>query len=242
MVAYNPKSYTATTTASRVTQMYRPSEAATYTTTAEGGAGAADSAATLYSTSARTGVFLRRLAYLDVTCSGTIGQWSNNPNDITVIGPGTPVTNDVIQEIATQTYAIVRTTTNTCADDGTIPQITEGGLGLWATMTHTRAANALQVSALSLVSNAAAGFAAVTHLHRNSEANAMITAGDYGANASQFKTIKLEALFATTTQAAAGYYLVFAADSNTTTFGGVAGGNRWGESQPCCLTIREICA
>ena len=242
LAAYNPKPYVSTTTAARVTQLFKPSEAATYTTTAEGGAGGADSAATLYSTSARTGIYLRKIAYIDVTMSGTIGQWSNNPTDVTVIGPGTPVTGDVIQEIATHSYAVVRTTTNTVPDDGTIPQIGEGGPGLWATMTHTKSANCLQVDALSLVSNAAAGFAAVTHLHRNSEANAMVSAGDYGANASQFKTIKLQETFATTTQAAAGYYIIFGADSNTTTFGGVAGANRWGESQPCRLTIREICA
>lgn len=242
LVAYNPKSYTSTTTSARVTQLFKPSEAATMTTTAEGGAGGADTACLAYSTAARTGVYFRRLGYFDVTMSATAGNWANNPTDVTLIGPGTPITGDVIQEIATQTYAIVRTTTATTPDDGTIPQISEGAPGLWATMTHTKSANCFQVDALSLVSNAAAGFAAVTHLHRNSEVNALVTVGDYGANASQFKTIKMGETFATTTQAAAGYYLIFAADGNTTTFGGVAGGNRWGESQPCRLTIREICA
>lgn len=246
--AYNPKdapapnSGTAGTAWAMVTQLWRPSEVATYTTTAEGGAGGADSAATLYSTSARTGVYFRRLGYFDVTLGSTVGNWSNNPKDVTVIGPGTPVTGDVIQTVATYSRATVRTTTNTVADDGTTPQLTEGGPGIWATMTHTKDANPLEVEVLSLISNAAAGWAAVTHLHRNSEADAMIAAGDYGANASQFKTIKLKAMFATTTQAAAGYYLIFGADSNTTTYGGVAGGNRWDAAEPCQLTIKEICA
>lgn len=241
VLAYNPKEYVSTNTAARVTRLFKPSEAATLTTVAEGGAGGADSAATLYSTSARTGVYIRKLGYIDVTLGTTAGNWSNNPTDVTVIGQGTPVTGDVIQEIATHSYAVVRTTTNTVADDGTIPQIGEGGTGLWATMTHTKAANCLEVDALSLVSSSAAGFAAVTHLHRNSEADAMIAAGDYAAGATQFKTIKLRGLFATTTQAAAGYYIIFGADGGTITFGGAGAINRWGESQPSQLSVREIC-
>ena len=241
--AYNPKAYVATTTAARVTQLFRPSEAATYTTTAEGGAGGADTAATLYSTSARTGVYLRRLGYFDVTLGSTVGNWSNNPTDATVIGPGTPITGDVIQEIATHSYANVKTTTNTTPNDGTIPQIGEGAPGLWATMTHTKAANCLKIDSLSLVSNAAAGWAGVVHVHRNSEADALLTAGDYGASVSQYKTMKLNDTLATTTFGApAGYYLIYGADGNTTTFGGQAGINLWGQSQPCRLTIKEICA
>lgn len=58
-------------------------------TTAEGGAGAADSATTLYSTSARTNVACRLLGFLTIQTGATAGEWDNAPTVLTVIGDAT---------------------------------------------------------------------------------------------------------------------------------------------------------
>lgn len=54
-------------------------------TTAEGGAGAADSASTIYSTTARTGVAYRVLGFIDIT-QATAGTWASAPTLVQPIG------------------------------------------------------------------------------------------------------------------------------------------------------------
>jgi hypothetical protein len=56
-------------------------ETGVITTTAEGGAGAADSASTIYSTTARTGVAYRVVGYIEST-QATAGTWATAPSTI----------------------------------------------------------------------------------------------------------------------------------------------------------------
>ena len=56
-------------------------ETGVITTTAEGGAGAADSASTVYSTTARTGVAYRVVGYIEST-QATAGTWATAPSTI----------------------------------------------------------------------------------------------------------------------------------------------------------------
>ena len=243
VMAYNPKEYVATTTASRILQLYRPSEVATYTTVAEGGAGGADSAATIYSTSVRTGVYLRRLGYIDVTAGGVIGNWSNNPTDVTVIGPGTPVTGDVIQMVGTTT-AITKTGTNVAVLDGTTPQITEGDPYMWATMTATKDANPVRFESIAgFATSVAIGNRVVSHIHRNSELDALVTSSILTVNANGLDTISLSGMIATTTTGATGYYYINGTTTaNTTTFNGESGANRFSTSYVSYFNVSEVCA
>ena len=242
-LAYNPKALVASTTAARVTELYRPSEVATYTTTAEGGAGGADSAATLYSVSARTGIYLRRLGYFDVTLGSTVGNWSNNPNGLTVIGPGTPVTGDVIQSIATYSYGLTKTDTTTCPDDGTIPQISEGSNFLWATMTSTNTINPVLIACESQWANSGGGNRTIIHLHRNSEADAFLAGATSETTASLPQTVNMTVLLATTTTGGTGYYMLAGTQgAGTMTFNGSASANRYGASAFSNFTIKEISA
>ena len=238
---YNPKAYVSTNTAVRVTQLYRPAESATLSTTAEGGAGGADSAATMYSTSARTGVYLRRLGYFDVRLGSTSGNWSNNPKDVTVIGPGVPVTGDIIQEVATYTYSNPKSTTNTCPSDGTIPQISEGALGLWATMTHTKDTNPVLVESQALMATNQAAASLCTHLHVNSALDAILTGGGNGT-ANCPMTVYMSALFATTSAGATGYYVIYSGDTSAISYGGDSGASAYGPTDNTNLVIKEICA
>lgn len=54
-------------------------------TTAEGGAGAADSASTLYSTTARTNVACRLLGVITIQSGATAGEWDNAPSLLSMI-------------------------------------------------------------------------------------------------------------------------------------------------------------
>ena len=240
--AYNPKEIVASTTAARVVNLFRPSEVATYTTVAEGGAGGADSAVTLYSTSARTGIYIRRLGYVDVTLGSTVGNWSNNPTQVTLIGPGTPVTGDVIQLVSTTT-GITRTFTDQIVLDGTIPQSDEGDLILWATMTHSNPTNPLGVDSLVYVSNGAGTQRMASHIHRQSEANAMLTASDNFSTANAAQPLPLRGLIATTTAGVTGYYLLCGANGGgTNTLNGEGAANLFGSSYGSYLSLTEICA
>ena len=71
------------------------------TTTAEGGAGAADSAAIMYSTSARTNVSCRCLCYVEIQTGATAGNWSNDALKIQIMGPGIKRTGDIVQTVRT---------------------------------------------------------------------------------------------------------------------------------------------
>jgi len=240
-LAYNPKEILATTTAARVLQLFKPSEVSTYTTVAEGGAGGADTAATLYSTSARTGVYLRRLGYMDVTLGSTVGNWSNAPNQISLIGPFVPQTGDVIQVVSTST-AILRTGTTVAVLDNTIPQKGEGNPYMWATMTATNPVNPVQLDSLWFGTNGAAG-RLIGHLHRNAEADALATSAADFVTANGLAILSNHVLLATTTATAAGYYLIVGNNqAGTTTFNGEGAANMFGSSMASHLTVQEICA
>ena len=100
-------------------------EASLYTSTAEGGAGAADSAQTLYSTTARSNVAVRILGYVDIQTGSTAGQWSNSPTRVQIMGFGVPRTGDVIQHRRTQSGAVA-TATGGVPNDDTKPLVSEG--------------------------------------------------------------------------------------------------------------------
>ena len=77
-------------------------------TTAEGGSGAADSASTIYSTTARTGVAYRVIGYIDIT-QATAGTWASSPTLVQGIGGQTTVSQKV-QQSATVTLSGTTTT------------------------------------------------------------------------------------------------------------------------------------
>lgn len=57
-------------------------DSTTQSTTAEGGAGAADSATVLYSTSARSNIAIRYGGYVSITTGGVAGEWDNAPTTL----------------------------------------------------------------------------------------------------------------------------------------------------------------
>ena len=91
-------------------------ESTRITTTAEGGAGGADTAGLPYSTTARTNLAYRLLGFFDST-QATAGTWVTTPTLIQTYGPGVPKTGDVVQVRYTQSGAVATGTTRIPFDD-----------------------------------------------------------------------------------------------------------------------------
>lgn len=147
------------------------SEQSLQSTTAEGGAGGADSASTIYSTTARTSVAFRYGAYFDIQTSATAGNWSNAPTVIQPIGPKTPITGDIISSLRS---AVVASTTGTTVVpfDNTEPQDTEGDSYASPVSTPQGWANLIRISSRFVVSNTAAGHITIA-LFNSVSANAL---------------------------------------------------------------------
>jgi hypothetical protein len=131
--------------------LFKPSQFALHTTTAEGGAGAADSAAVVYSTTARTSVALVIGGYFDITTGSTAGNWENAPTAVQTVGPGVPVTGDIVQEARTE-YSAKSGSNTVMPRDATIPQVTEGNEYMTRAITPSNALNLLDIEALALLS------------------------------------------------------------------------------------------
>ena len=129
-------------------------------TTAEGGAGGADSDNVLYTTTARTSVPVRCLGYIDITTGGTAGQWPNAPSFGSLVGPGSKRTGDTIQHVATVTGQGMSGTT-VLPVDGSIPLNTEGDMYLFLPFTASSAVNRLVFNANLMISNGTVGEVAI---------------------------------------------------------------------------------
>lgn len=241
LCVWNSKTLISSTTAARIGNLFRPSESELQSTTAEGGAGGADSSGVLFSNTARSNVPFRIVAYMDITGGSTAGNWSNTPSNIVLVGPGIRTTGDIIQTVSTTTQQL-RTGATTVPLDDTIPQNSEGNVYMWATMTSSNIVNPVQIDTVSQLSPGNAG-RMIVHVHRNSEANALLTCSgnEQTGNANDFYW--LNGVLATTTSGATGYYLFAGANTaGTTTFNGEGAAGMFQGSYQSYLTIREICA
>lgn len=113
--------------------------------TAEGGAGAADSAGVFYTGSAVTTKPYIILGYLDWD-SGltTAGTWDAGPTRIRLFGPGVKKPNDIVQKVRFRTGSRISNTT-TVPFDATIPQNTEGHEVFTQAFTPTAVMNRLEI-------------------------------------------------------------------------------------------------
>jgi len=66
------------------------------TTVAEGGAGGADSASTLYSDAVYTSKAVRCIGYIEITTGATAGNWSSDPSKVQLMGPDIVQTGNVV--------------------------------------------------------------------------------------------------------------------------------------------------
>lgn len=211
--------------------------------TAEGGAGAADSAQTFY-----TGTAVSAKAYVVLGYAtwesglATAGTWSSGPTRIQPFGAGVPLPGDLIQVQRTQTGAVATGTTTVPADD-TIPQSTEGDQYMIQAITPSSAANVLRVAAQWHGANNQASTRFAMSLHQDATANALATAsfqhitGDFTAVIPLLHQILAATISATTFKIRVG-----GQTAGTTTFNGSSAARIYGGVLNSYLEAAEVMA
>jgi hypothetical protein len=153
--------------------LYRVSETDALTTTAEGGAGAADSAHVVYSTTARASVYVRYLGYFEST-QVTAGTWASAASKLHLIEPGGLRTGDRVQ-LKYVADGAVATGTTVIPFDNTTPQNTEGDQFMSLTITPTHATNLLVIEAVAFTESSA-NSRGLGALFQDTTANALASA------------------------------------------------------------------
>lgn len=208
-------------------------------TTAEGGAGAADSASVMYSTTARTNVACRCIGYIEITTGATAGEWDNAPTVVQVMGPGVHRTGDIVQT-RTNSFVALTGCATTMPYDDTIPQITEGNEVLTVTIIPTSAINRLHIDANVLAATSTANQGASVALFQDSTAGALAVAGSTVV-AAYVADISLHHDRLAGTTSSTVFRLRAGGHTNTLYINGYDASHRlYGERASTTLTVKEV--
>lgn len=153
------------------------------TTTAEGGAGTADSAHTWYSTTARTSQAMAIVGYFESTQT-TAGVWAAQPSKVQGFAAGMLLPGQAYPRKRTTSTAYLNAGSTVTPYDDTIPQVTEGNAvaALDTTMTARSALNLVQVDvSVNAQEDSNTADRITAHLHQDGGANAV--AAGYGSAA-----------------------------------------------------------
>ena len=210
--------------------------------TAEGGAGAADSAHVIYTGTTVTTKPLLVLARLDWSAGlATAGTWSIVPTTIGLALPGTPRPGDVLQVQRNDTGALATGTTVIPYDD-TIPQITEGIEFMTQAITCRATMNVVRVTAELQGSDSVSGTLAAA-IFQDATANALAVTSfktASGADAA-FLFVGYFGIIGTVSSST---FRVRAGCNNagTFTFNGTGGARRYGGVYSSYIQVEEIMA
>lgn len=205
--------------------------------TAEGGAGGADTAGTIYTGTAVTSKAMRVLGYLEYTLT-TAGTWDAAPSLVHVAGHGTKLPGYEVQIKRNKTGAVATGTTTIPYDD-TIPQNTEGDEYMSQTITPTSAINMLSVDHVGNYSFSV-NYHVAAALFQDSTANALSAAvvsndGSRMSNLVINHQMRAGTASSTTFKIRAGGHT-----SGTLTFNGASGGRIFGGVMASSLSVTEI--
>lgn len=202
--------------------------------TAEGGAGAADSAQTFYTGTAVTAKAYAVLGYASWEAGlTTAGTWDAAPTRAHMHIAGLPLPGQTLQSVLSVTNTM-STGTTVIPNDDTIPQNTEGDQYLSQAITPNSACNVLDVDVV--VNAYHNSFSPVVALFQDSVANALVTSLLGARGDIRLGHRKLAAAAAATT------FKVRAGGngSGTLTVNGAVGARLWGGTVVSFLGIKEI--
>lgn len=208
--------------------------------TAEGGAGGADSAGVYYTGTAVTSKAMKVLGYVEST-QATAGTWATSPSKVQLYSAGVPLHGAEIQVISTDTGAVATGTTTIPFDD-TIPQITEGTEFMTATITPTSATSIIVIEVKAFMA-ASAAVRILSAIFQDATANALGAAATLSSatncSSNHSYSIKLQA---GTTSATTFRFRAGPESAATVTFNGSAGGRIFGGVMASSLRIYEVAA
>ena len=221
------------------TNLRRFNDGDVVSTTAEGGAGGADSAQTIYTTAAQTSKVLRVLGYFEIQAAASYA-WTNSPSVVRVMQPGLPKTGDVIQRLRTSTAAVI-TGTNTTPFDDTIPQLSETNLANSQAITPTSSLNVLKIEANGTAATSSGADLMAQGIWQDSTANAIAVQWNttLGANNAAEVFTSYQMLAGTTSSTT--FKQGFAGSAaGTTTINGTSAARKYGGVLSCYISVEEI--
>lgn len=218
-------------------------ESALGSTSAEGGAGAADSAQVLYSTTARSNVPIRILGYFDVQTGATAGNWGNAATQVQLMGSGVRRTGDTIQVVYSATGAVATGTGTYTNLADTVPTTSNGDQYMSLAITPTNTINRLWIESV-LYGSSSTNSNSIMALHQDSTANALAAGPVYTNNSTAVATNKIQYDMAAGTTSATTFKIRAGTDASnggTFTFNGSSGSRRLGGVLQSYIRITEIC-
>lgn len=154
------------------TNIYPLGQTPRASSTAEGGAGAADSAQVFYTgtaVSSKSYVIFGRATY--ESGLSTAGSWNASPTSLQLFGHGVPLPGSTVQ-VQQNVFSTMSTGTTVIPSDNTIPQITEGDQYATQAITPVSAANLFNICPSIVVANSG-GVAVTAALFQDATANAL---------------------------------------------------------------------
>jgi hypothetical protein len=211
-----------------------------YSSTAEGGAGGADDAHVIYSSTAVSSKALTILGYIETT-QATAGTWATAPSLVKVLNHGDALPGQAIQYQTTVSGGYVSCPTPIPLDD-TIPQNTEGTQVLTKSITPSSGANLLDIQSGIHAATPASAENVTSSIFRDSTASAIASNASTTGAANYMTTIPVETAVLAGSTSSTTFNLRIGGGSTTINFNGAAGGRRLGGSIASHMTITEIAA
>lgn len=171
---------------STATAIYAIGDDVLISSTAEGGAGAADSAGVWYTGAAVTNKAARILGYTEHSLT-TAGTWDEVPDKIQLWQPGMKLPGDVVQSKVSESAAYTSTTT-VMPGDNTIPQSTEGAELLTTAIVPAASSNWLEVEG-EIPGSTSGNIALCAAIFRDAGANALAAAINTPSAADNMKRV-----------------------------------------------------
>lgn len=205
-------------------------------TTAEG-TGTADSAQVLYSATARVGVAMRYLGYMEIQY-GT-AQWSNAPSFVQTNHSCMPLPGDIVQRqyLSDGAYA---TGTASIPNDDTIPQISEGTQFVSLAISPTSSLNAICAETRGLFTTNAAGEYITMALYNGATDSIACSVSSQNAADPQMQTLYNQRVGGTTSPITYTVRAGTASGANATYFNGWSAGRQRGGVMNSYLRLDEI--
>lgn len=213
--------------------------------TAEGGAGAADSAATFYTGTAVTSKAYKVVGWVSYESGlATAGTYASSPTRTQAVYDGDPLAGDLLQTQISLISTTGNGTTQTPWDNSIPQQSTEGNEITTKAITPSSTANLLRWQAkAALTTNGAIGDAVTLALHQDSVENALSADTGIVAAASAPILVAVDySMLAGTTSATTGKMKVGPGGAVTVYWNGTSGGQKLGGVQNTYLQVTEVMA
>ncbi len=216
-------------------------DALIYSSTAEGGAGGADLAQVIYTSSAQTSKPVAILGWFE-SSQNTAGTWAQAAIAFHTMGLYSKKTGDLVRHnlfsqggVSTIAAAVPG---GTIPEDDTIPQNNEGASVISINMALSAKANIVRVSSQCFISNSAASGVQMA-MFKSGDANALVATGRVNQAAGDRDTLRLE-WQAVHNLTSITVDIRLGTSTGTLTFNGVAGVRYWGGKANSYLKIEEI--